>query len=317
MPATYIPRRSAQSRFLPIRGLRYHVQTWGDPGLVTPQRPALVLVHGWMDVGASFQFVVDALAALDEAEGVERYIVAPDWRGFGLSDTGGSDSYWFPDYLGDLDALLDALLPDQPIDLLGHSMGGNVVMAYAGVRPQRIRRLVNLEGFGQPAGQPHQAPKRLLQWLDELKAPQALRSYDSLQGVADRLMKNNPLLPADKAAWLAPHWARQQTDRSDDGNGDGQWHILGDPAHKRVNPILYRAEEHLALWQAITAPVFWAEGDRTDMAKWWGDRYPRAEFEARLAVVPQLQRALLSPCGHMLHHDQPEALAQHLARFLA
>jgi len=311
---TYLQVRHSTSTFLPIRGLNYHVQQWGDASLVTPERPPLVMVHGWMDVGASFQFAVDALAA---HEGHDRWVIAPDWRGFGLSDSSGADSYWFPDYVGDLDALLDAFVPQGPLDLVGHSMGGNVVMAYAGVRPQRIRRLVNLEGFGLPASQPRQAPKRLLQWLDELKVPQALRSYDTLAGVAERLQKNNPLLPADKAAWLAPHWARQRNGAGEDAAARGQWHILGDPAHKRANPVLYRAEEHIALWQQITAPVLWVEGDRTDMAKWWGDRYPRAEFEARLAVVPQVQRALLSPCGHMLHHDQPEALAGHLARFLA
>ncbi len=310
MQAPYLPRRAARSTFLPIRGLNYHVHQWGDASLVTPERPPLVMAHGWMDVGASFQFAVDALAA---HEGFDRWVIAPDWRGFGLSDNSGSDSYWFPDYVGDLDALLDAFAPVGAIDLVGHSMGGNVVMAYAGVRPQRIRRLVNLEGFGLPAGQPQHAPKRMLKWLDELKTPQALRSYENLDGVAERLQKNNPLLPADKAAWLAPHWARQHTAEGQ----DGQWHILGDPAHKRVNPVLYRAEEHIEMWRHITAPVLWAEGDRTDMTKWWGDRYPRAEFEARLAVVPQLQRALLSPCGHMLHHDQPEALAGHIARFLA
>jgi pimeloyl-ACP methyl ester carboxylesterase len=307
---SYIEHRSSLSQFATLRGLRYHVRTWGDASLVTPDRPPLVMVHGWMDVGASFQFAVDALAL---REGFERWVIAPDWRGFGLSESTGADSYWFPDYLGDLDALLDAWVPEGAIDLVGHSMGGNVVMAYAGVRPQRIRRLVNLEGFGLPASQPQQAPKRMLQWLDELKTPQALRSYDSLSGVAERLQKNNPLLPADKAAWLAPHWARQRNGEDE----DGRWHILGDPAHKRANPVLYRAEEHIAMWQRITAPVLWAEGDRTDMAKWWGERYPRAEFEARLAVVPRLQRALLSPCGHMLHHDQPEALAGHIARFLA
>ena len=309
MNPTYTPRRESRSQFLPIRGLNYHVHTWGDPSLVTPECAPLVMVHGWMDVGASFQFVVDALAA---HEGFDRYVIAPDWRGFGLSDTGGSDSYWFPDYLADLDTLLDTLLPidhHPHIDLVGHSMGGNVVMSYAGVRPTRIRRLVNLEGFGLPAAKPHHAPKRLVQWLDELKQPQSLRDYASVDEVAQRLMKNNPLLPADKAAWLAPHWSKQAA--------DGRWHILGDPAHKRANPIVYRVEEILETWKLITAPVLWVEGDQTDVAKWWGNRYTRAEFQTRLDTVPGVQSALLSPCGHMLHHDQPEALAGHLARFLA
>lgn len=297
----YIPRRPPASRFVPVRGLQYHAMTWGDATLATPQRPPLVMVHGWMDVGASFQFVVDALQD-------QRFVIAPDWRGFGLSEAPGTDCYWLPDYLGDLDALLDTLSPGQPVDLVGHSMGGNVAMSYAGVRPQRIRKLVNLEGFGLPETQPQQAPKRLAQWLDELKTPATLKPYDSLPAVAGRLMKNNPRLPADKAAWLAPHWSRQAA--------DGQWHILGDPAHKRVNPMLYRKEEVLETWKLITAPVLWVEGAATDMTQWWGDRYPRADFEARIAHVRRLERHVLPDCGHMLHHDQPQSLAQRLLAFL-
>ncbi|WP_425260896.1 alpha/beta fold hydrolase [Rubrivivax sp. RP6-9] len=302
----YRARHAALSEFHPLRGLRYHVQRWGDAACVDAGRPPLVVLHGWMDVGASFQFVVDALA---EAEGRQRLVLAPDWRGFGRTEAPPTDTYWFPDYLADLDALLDRVAPDGVIDLVGHSMGGNVAMSYAGLRPARIRRLVNLEGFGLPDTHPRQAPRRLVQWLDELKTPATLRSYDSLAAVAERLRQNNPLLSADKAAWLAPHWAALQQ--------DGRWHIQGDPAHKRVNPVLYRREEVLETWKAITAPVLWVEGDQTDIAKWWGQRYPRADFEARLAVVQQLQRHALSPCGHMLHHDQPQALAARLAAFLA
>ncbi len=304
--AVYAPRRHARSQRVALRGLDYHVHLWGDAAQASPVRPPLVLVHGWMDVGASFQFVVDALA---EVEGSERFVLAPDWRGFGRTEAPPVDSYWFPDYLGDLDALLDALLPGQPIDLVGHSMGGNVAMIYAGVRPARVRRLVNLEGFGMPETRPSQAPSRYAQWLDALKTPETLRPYPDLDAVAARLMKNNPLLTPDKAAWLAPHWARR--------GDDGQWHLCADPAHKRVNPILYRKDEVLEIWKRIEAPVLWVDGDLTDTTKWWGHRYPREDFEARLAVVPRLERHRLSPCGHMLHHDQPLALAQRLAAFLA
>jgi pimeloyl-ACP methyl ester carboxylesterase len=303
----YTERRPARSLFLPVRGLRYHAQAWGEPDRRPSGQALLVLVHGWMDVGASFQFVIDALA---QAEGFERAVVAPDWRGFGLSEAPTPcDSYWFPDYLGDLDALLGALSPDAPVDLVGHSMGGNVVMAYAGVRPQRVRRLVNLEGFGLPRTRPAQSPKRLQTWLDELKTPQALRDYASADEVALRLQANNPLLADDKAAWLATRWAQP--------GPDGRWRILGDAAHKRTNPVLYDVEQHLEAWKLIEAPVMWVEGDRTEVSKWWGNRYSKPEFHERLSVVRQVERHVLSPCGHMLHHDQPEALARLLADFLA
>lgn len=309
LEASYAVRRPGRSVHVPVRGLRYHLTVWGDASLITPQRPALLLCHGYMDVGASFQFMVDELAAL---EGPQRYIVAPDWRGFGGSTGPATDQYWFPDYLGDLDALLAsaplARPPGARIDLLGHSMGGNVVMSYAGVRPQHIRRLVNLEGFGLPRTDPAQAPDHLARWLDALQQPQALASYATLDDVAQRLRKNNPRLPAQRAAWLAAHWAEQRA--------DGRWHILGDPAHKRISALPYRLDEALAAWRRIAAPVLWVEGDETDLSGWWGDRYPRSDFDARLAEVPQVQRQLLSPAGHMLHHDQPAALARVLRDFL-
>lgn len=303
--SAYLPRRNARSVFVPLRGLTYHAHVWGDASLVTPQAPPLVMVHGWMDVGASYQFVVDAMAH-------DRLVIAPDWRGFGLTEGPHADSYWFPDYLGDLDALLDSpelgLGPDTVVDLVGHSMGGNIVMSYAGVRPERLRKLINLEGFGLPETRPHHAPKRLAKWLDELKTPQRLKTYASLDLVAERMRKNNPRLSADKASWLAAHWSRLAD--------DGQWHIQGDPAHKRTNPVLYRKDEVLEGWKLIQAPTFWVEGADTDIAKYWGERYSIAEFRARIAVVPKLQQLVLDDCGHMLHHDQPHELAAAIDAFL-
>jgi pimeloyl-ACP methyl ester carboxylesterase len=307
MTSPYQAQRPSSSRFVPVRTLNYHLRCWGDESLVSPQRPPLLLMHGWMDVGASFQFVVDALAA---AEGFQRFVVAPDWRGFGLTPNHAVDSYWFPDYLGDLDAIIDTLSPTAAVDLLGHSMGGNVVMSYAGVRPQRVRRLVNAEGFGMPATQPEVAPQRLAQWLDELKVPARLKPYADMAGVAARLMANDPRLSADKAAWLAPHWGRAAA--------GGGVELQADPAHKRVNPYRYHLDEILATWRQISAPLLWLEGEQTDAETWWGHRYSRAEFHAqRLSQVGSpVHKVLLADSGHMLHHDQPQAMARELAAFL-
>ena len=193
-------------------------------------------------------------------------------------------------------------------------MGGNVVMLYAGLRPERIRRLINLEGFGMPTTQPTQAPGRLLHWLDELKAPATLSDYASLDKVAERLRKTNPLLPAQRASWLAQHWSRQRVNA--DGSA-GRFEILGDAAHKRSSPTLYQRDETLECWKRISAPLMWVEGDQTDISRWWGTRYTKAEFHERLAVVRQVEKHVLSPAGHMLHHDQPEELARRIEAFLA
>ncbi|MDE2094986.1 MAG: alpha/beta hydrolase, partial [Burkholderiales bacterium] len=160
---------------------------------------------------------------------------------------------------------------------------------------------------------PTQAPRRYAQWLDELKQPVALRDYDSLGAVAERLRKTNPRLSAPRAAWLAQHWSR----RVEKAGAGARYEILGDPAHKRASPLLYQRDEVLECWKLITAPLLWVEGDETDTARWWGTRYSKAEFHERLNVVRNVERHQLSPAGHMLHHDQPEALARRLEAFLA
>ncbi len=299
----YQPLRSADSRHVDVRGLRYHLNEWGAR---RQDLPLLVMVHGFMDVGASFQFVVDAMARAGDGD---RAVVAPDWRGFGRSGgLPGADSYWFPDYLGDLDTLIDMLSPDAPVDLVGHSMGGNVVMAYAGVRPQRIRRLVNLEGFGLPDLPAAEAPTRMATWLDELKQPQRLKPYASLADVATRLQQNNRRLPADKALWLAAQWAAPDE--------QGRWQLLADPAHRRTNPVPLRANDTIATWQRITAPLLWVQGAGSRLDSHWGGRYSLAEFQQRLAHVRSVRQVTLADAGHMLHHDQPEALARELIDFL-
>ncbi|MEO8080531.1 MAG: alpha/beta fold hydrolase, partial [Caldimonas sp.] len=233
----YRPTRTAASRFIDIRGLRLHVLDWGSAQSTATGQPPLLMLHGWMDVAASFQFVVDALAQ-------DRHVLALDWRGFGQSDTPAADTYYFPEYLGDVDAALDVLFgAGSPIDLLGHSMGGNVAMLYAGVRPERVRRLINLEGFGMPRSKPSQAPKRIAAWLDSLRQPEVLRSYDSIETVAARLQKTNPLLRADRAAWLAGAWSAPVE------GAEGARALLADPNHKRRSPLLAQVDEWLECWR--------------------------------------------------------------------
>jgi pimeloyl-ACP methyl ester carboxylesterase len=246
----YQVKRHSTSHFIPLRGHQYHVREWGNPQSALPP---LVLAHGWMDVAASWQFMVDAFSP-DFFQ--QRRILAADWRGYGLTQGPAFDSYWLPDYLGDLDELLNQLCPGQPIDLVGHSMGGNVVMMYAGARPDRIGRLVNLEGFGMATTRPSQAPGRLGQWLNELQALKKgelnLKPYPDAASVAQRLMKTNKRLSPDKAAWLATQWAQP--------NAQGEWRILGDAAHKVVNPYLFRLDEVLEIYKRITAPTLMVEG---------------------------------------------------------
>lgn len=299
----YLIQNAARSEFIPIRHLSYHVLQWGTPAA---DKTPLVMLHGWMDVAASFQFVVDALAQ-------DHWVIAPDWRGFGLTETPNTDNFWFPDYLADLDQVLDHYVGDRPVNLMGHSMGGHVATLFAGVRPERIHRLINLEGFGLPTTRPAQAPSRLAKWMDELKAfnrgEMDLKPYANLEAVAQRLMKTNPRLGADKAHWLAQHWANANT--------HGEWRILGHAAHKVVSAQLFKADEAQAIYERITAPMLCVVASDDSIQQWWKDSYSLSEFKQRISVVRNLTHATIEDAGHMLHHDQPEQLAQLIEDFLA
>ena len=290
----YVPKHVSRSRFVRIRDIDYHLREWGDASA-----PLMVMVHGWMDVSASFQFLVDAFAGA-------WHVVSPDWRGYGRTSWSAARNYWLPDYIADLDALLEMLSPEAPVRLVAHSLGGNVASMYAGIRPGRVERLVNLEGLGMAGDTPDKAPKRLAKWLAELREPPTLADYPSLDAVVARLQKTNPRLPEDRARFLAEHWSAP--------GDDGRYRILGDPAHKIVNAYLYRVEEVAACWSAIEAPVLWLMARDSDYAK-------RMEalpgFAERVASIARVERLWVDDAGHMMHHDQPSRLAREIERFLA
>jgi pimeloyl-ACP methyl ester carboxylesterase len=292
---------NSQSEFIVVHGIRLHVRRWGNP-----QAPALFMLHGWMDVAASFQFVVDAL-------GGDWQVIAPDMRGFGLSDwpvaQRGGGSYWIQDYLGDLDALLDHYAPGGEVNLVGHSLGANVVSVYAGVRPDRVRRVVDLEGFGLAPARATQAPTRLRAWLDELREPPQLKRYASLADVAARLIKTNPRLDPQRAQFLAQHWSKP--------DGEGGFMLLADPAHKVRGPTLYRLDEVMAVWSQVSAKVLHVEAANSPtLAQIAGD-IPLNEFKARFQAFPNWREKIIDEAGHMVHHDQPEQVAALIEGFCA
>jgi pimeloyl-ACP methyl ester carboxylesterase len=268
------------------------------------------MLHGWMDVAASFQFVVDALAD-------ERHVIALDWRGFGATDTPAGDTYFFHEYLGDLETVLDALFGAGrgPLDLLGHSMGGNVAMLYSGVRPDKVRRLVNLEGFGMPRSRPEQAPKRLAFWLAGLKQPETLRPTTRSRRWRARLQEDQPaaarrprplagrpLVEARsrrerRARHLAPARRSRTTSaraRSSPTSTNGSRRTSGSPRR--------------CCGSRATAPTS-ASGGATATAK--------AEFHERLNVVKDVERHVVRPAGHMLHPRPAEDVARLVESFLA
>ncbi len=281
----YRARLEGRSTRHQVRGIDYHVTEWGNA-----DSPLLVFLHGWGDAGSTFQFVVDELKQ-------DWFVIAPDWRGFGETRI-EAESYWFPDYLADLDAILDIYSPKTAVRLAGHSMGANVASLYAGVMPERVAAVVNIEGFGLSDSDPDDAPGRYRQWIEAGRSRPAYSSYASLGELVSRIMRRSPALSEDRALFVAREWA--------EAHPDGVVRIKADRAHKLPNAVLYRRQEAIACWRRVTAPVLIVVGRDT-------------EFENDASPLPFIhsETVTIAGAGHMVHFDQPAALAEAIEGFLS
>jgi pimeloyl-ACP methyl ester carboxylesterase len=285
--------KSSESFFIDIRGLRYHCRAWGPA-----EAPQLFLLHGWMDVSASFQFVVDALRS-------DWRVIAPDWRGFGLSQWAADGSYAYADYLGDLDALLERLQPRSPVSLVGHSMGGNIACLYAGVRPERVAKLGNIEGFGFRTRLSEEAPGYYAELLAQVRQPAPGREYADFAELASRLRRENPRVSPERARFVAEHWGMP--------TASGGVALRADPGHRRPALAMYRLNEAKAIWRRVAAPVLWIEAAESQNRE--RHHIGAEDYAERKACFRDLSVAPIADAGHMVHLEQAERLATQLEAF--
>jgi pimeloyl-ACP methyl ester carboxylesterase len=288
---SYVVRRAPTLETVRLRGLDFQLYRWpgSDPD-------PIVLVHGWGDTGETWQFVVDAMSQC-------RTLIAFDARGFGRTQW-PEDGYWFPDYLADLDAVLDYVAPDRPVRLVGHSMGGNVALLYSGIRPARVSRLINLEGFGMPRTTPDQAPAKYRDWLDELHDGSEFAIYDTFAQFEKVLARRNPRTAADHIDFIARSWAAP--------NPEGRIELRADPRHKRSNPVLYQRDQAEACWKEITAPLLYVVGEESTSARHLGSEIATEKLQS---IFRDVSRVSITGAGHMLHHEQPGVVAELIEQF--
>jgi pimeloyl-ACP methyl ester carboxylesterase len=286
--------KQSRSEFIEIGGLQVHVRRWGTPGA-----PRIFMLHGWMDCSASFQFMVDHLA-------YEWDIVAPDWRGFGASAWQGS-SYWFPDYVADLDCVLERYAGDAPAVIVGHSMGANVTGMFAALYPERVARFVNLDAYGTTLLHPiEEYPEQLGAWVRARgRGPAPERSYPDIAAFATRLMSRNPRLAADRALFLAQHLTRRDE--------EGRVVLGADPWHRIISPVLQQGTD-MSFWRRIRAPILWVTATGSHLKNQFEEE-PEHRREW-LAGLPNVTHEEVPDAGHNLHHDQPERVAALTEAFL-
>jgi pimeloyl-ACP methyl ester carboxylesterase len=276
-------------------GLTHHVLEWPSTGPY--DGGTVLLVHGNMDAAATWELVAPGIAA----SGFR--VLAPDQRGFGDGPRVAAGGYYhFPDYVPDLADIVDHLVPpDEPLLLVGHSMGGTIVTMYAGTFPERVSRLVVIEGAGPPDSDPATAPDRMRRWVEEVRALRARRprTMTSRDDALRRLVGNHPRVPEDVL--------RQQLDALARPLPGGAMTWKADPLHATRSPLPFFAASFIAFARRVVCPVLFVSGGPCG----W---HPPDE-DARVGSFAVLERAEIADAGHMMHWTEPAKLTDLLVRF--
>jgi pimeloyl-ACP methyl ester carboxylesterase len=285
-----------RDRSIDARGLKIHYLEWGEP-----QGEPLVLIHGFLDHAGSWAPFVGALTKKTAAP---KWIIAPDCRGHGDSGWVGAGGYYhFADYLWDLDRVVESL-GIAKMTLLGHSMGGTISFLYSGTYPERIRKLILVEGIGPQPMSFGDAPPRMARWLADMKglSRRKIVEYPTLENAAERLRRTNPRLQPELALQLARSAAKK--------NSSGKWVWKFDPLHRTAAPQPFYSGQAVEFFRRIACPVLLVHGTESRQTR-------RPDMEERLAAIARRSFAEIEKAGHMIHHDNPERLAEVVTEFLA
>ena len=284
-----------QHRIVDVQGLAIHCLEWGKPA-----GEPIVLVHGFLDMAHSWQFFVDCFEATRQQP---PWIVAPDCRGHGDSGWVGAGGYYhFPDYVLDLDCVIQALGAPR-CTLIGHSMGGTISWLYAGAFPERVANLALIEGVGPPGMDFADAPARMRTWISEVhqRGRNHFREYTSVAAGASQLQQTNPRLTEAAALDLAGAGMKQ--------NASGKWLWKFDPLHRTAAPQPFYAPQAVEFLRRIQCPVLIVDGAQSHQRR-------RTDKQQRYDAIARYDQIVIDGAGHMVHQDNPQQLADAIAAFL-
>lgn len=274
--------------------LKLHFVDWGNEGA-----PPLLLIHGGRDHCRNWDWTAERLR--------DRYhIIAPDLRGHGdsaWSDDGNYDSRSFVYDLAQLVHQLDL----GPVTIVAHSMGGNIALRYTGLFPDKVKKLVAIEGLGpspkvmaERDAKPFAAHFR--QWIADKRqaAGRTPKRYPTFDEALSRMMAENSYLTAEQARHLTIHGISR--------NEDNSWSWKFDNHLNVWPPFDMPAEDLQALWGAITCPTLLLYG-----ADSWASN---PERDGRMQHFNTAEVIEFENAGHWLHHDQFERFIATLHSFL-
>jgi len=279
------------SHYFYSQRLKLHYVDWGNS-----QKPLAILIHGGRDHCRNWDWVALDLRA-------HFHLVAPDLRGHGDSDWAIGGNYGMVDYVLDVAQLMDAIAR-EPVTLIGHSLGAAIALQYSGTFPERVKRLITIEGLGPPTSMIKHlsAHVRMKHWVSDMQAlaRRKTRDYKSIDEALARMREANPHLSVEQARHLTIHGVRR--------NEDGTYSWKFDNYTRATSPYLFNLTDAMEIWRQITSPCLLVAGDESWATEWEKDR----RFEAFRSA----ERVTIKNAGHWVHHDQLAEFLKIARRFL-
>lgn len=274
--------------------LRLHYVDWGNP-----DAPPLILQHGGRDHGRSWDWVARELAH-------DWHVIAPDLRGHGDSAWAPDGNYGMNEFVYDFAQLIHTLGYDQ-VTIVAHSLGGNIATRFTGLYPEKVRKLVNIEGLGPSPNvraerEAKGYPALFRKWIEDRRAAAGRqpRRYPTIEAAYARMKEENTFLTDEQARHLTIHGASR--------NEDGTWSWKFDP-YLNVWPFEDAPEERTnQLWSAIECPILLLYG-----ANSWASN---PETDGRAMVFKDWRVIEFENAGHWLHHDQFDRFMAEIRAFL-
>ena len=279
------------SEFYESQRIRLHYNIWGDPD---GGKPPLVLIHGGQDHSRNWDFVAEPLE--------DHYtIYAPDLRGHGDSGWAIGGMYSIPEFTLDIAALANMI--EGKLTIIGHSLGGAIAAQYAGTFPDRVEKLVSVEGWGPPMQEHVPAHKRMREWIGHMHDVERRqpRRYQKIEDATKRMLEANPFLTPVMARHLTIHGANR--------NEDGTYTWKFDNYVRIRSPYEFNLDDAMVIWSQIAAPTLLVKGAES----WAVD----PEKTGRADVIRNHKSVIIEKAGHWVHHDRLDEFMRHIEAFLA
>ena len=276
--------------------LRLHYVDWGNP-----DGPPMLLIHGGRDHCRNWDWVAEHFAK-------DYHIIAPDLRGHGDSQWEASGNYTQISYVYDIAQLLQQKNMHD-VTVIGHSLGGAIALMYTALFPERVKKLVAIEGMGpSPSLAAKQAKismnDRVRSWVEDMRklSGRLPRRYDTLDDAFKRMRDENPHLSEEQARHLTLHGANQ--------NEDGSYSWKFDNYVRVFSMSGLPNEEVKKMYGGITCPTLLMRGEES----WASD--PVADGRTQCFNCP-IEYQSFANAGHWVHHDQLDGFVARVSEFLA